>query len=266
MPPRRRRAGDRARRRPPSGRLAPAFQRTVGGGRPACPKRLAWMSSHSAAKSAKASSSKIAAGRLRCRRAASGWRCREPAAGRSPLEQMPQSASSLALSQSWRAEAAERRRPSAVRCALGAVELIGRRHDHDRHAAGERFERHCEFAVAERAGADAANVGETEYVAQQLSTKRDRGRGRRASRSPRARQGAPGRCGNSGRSRRAASGPWGRRSPPRFAPASCWAMRASIAGAISAPSTVMASKASADGRRVRAPCFSTRRNAERRDR
>ena len=61
----------------------------------------------------------------------------------------------------------------------GPVEIVGRRHDHDRHAAAEPFERNGELALAERARADAANVGETEHVAQQLLDETDRGAVRR---------------------------------------------------------------------------------------
>jgi hypothetical protein len=55
----------------------------------------------------------------------------------------------------------------------GTIELVARRHDDDRDAAVEALERHCKLVFADRARADAAHVGKSKHVAQELLDKAD---------------------------------------------------------------------------------------------
>ena len=66
----------------------------------------------------------------------------------------------------------------------GAVEIVRGRHDHDRYAAAERFQRDGELPVADRASAHAAHVGKAEHVAQELLDEIHRGGRAMGSRSP----------------------------------------------------------------------------------
>ena len=97
--------------------LAPAFERAIDRRRAgACPKRLEWISSHSAAKSANASPSKM---RRRSASMIGGTRQAGIVAHEAEQDAVactgPRARLRSALSQSWTAEAAERRRPSLGR-------------------------------------------------------------------------------------------------------------------------------------------------------
>jgi hypothetical protein len=60
------------------------------------------------------------------------------------------------------------------------IEIVGRRHDHDRHTPVKTLKRYRELPLADRAGANPPNISKTEYVAQELLDKGDRGSVRRS--------------------------------------------------------------------------------------
>jgi hypothetical protein len=60
------------------------------------------------------------------------------------------------------------RAPAAIcrQMSARAIEIVGRRHNHDRHPAVDTFECHRKLPLAAGAGADAAHISEAKHLAQ----------------------------------------------------------------------------------------------------